>query len=104
MSRASHPHTLTPPPPSPAGRLIPDSPADQCGLLYVHDELLAVNGQDVSRNDHGDIVSLIKSSPTEIHLAVRQPEGGCGFVVARFTTVPYPSDLEVFERQMVSAR
>ena len=56
------------------GRLIPDSPADRCGQLYMYDELLAVNGQDVSQMDHGDIVTLIKASSTQIDLNVQQPE------------------------------
>ena len=41
--------------------------------MYV--ELLAVNGRDVSRMDHGDIVSLIKGSGTTIQLTVQQSEG-----------------------------
>ena len=56
-----------------SGRLVPDSPADRSGQLYVYDELLAVNGKDVSKMDHGDIVSLIKASSTQIFLTVQQP-------------------------------
>ena len=56
------------------GRLVPGSPAETCGLLHVNDELLAVNGQDVSQMDHSDIVALIKSSGIAIHLSVQQPE------------------------------
>ena len=59
------------------GRLVPGSPAELCNQLYVYDELLAVNGQDVSQVDHDDIVNLIKSSGTSIHLTVQQPEGVC---------------------------
>ena len=44
-------------------------------VLYMYDELLAVNGRDVSRMDHGDIVSLIKGSGTTIQLTVQQSEG-----------------------------
>ena len=40
----------------------------------MYDELLAVNGTDVSQMDHGDIVALIKSSGLTIHLSVQQPE------------------------------
>ena len=58
------------------GRLVPGSPAETCYLLHVDDELLAVNGQDVSQMDHSDIVSLIKSSGMSIHLTVQQPEPG----------------------------
>ena len=57
------------------GRLVSGSPAELCNQLYVYDEVLAVNGQDVSQVDHGDIVNLIKSSGTSIHLTVQQPEG-----------------------------
>ena len=56
------------------GRLIPDSPADQSGLLFMYDELLAVNNTDVSQMDHADIVGLIKSSGISIQLTVQQPE------------------------------
>ena len=55
------------------GRLIPDSPADQSGLLFMYDELLTVNNTDVSKMDHADIVSLIKSSGINIQLTVQQP-------------------------------
>ena len=57
-----------------AGRLVPDSPADLSGLLYMYDELLAVNNADVSKMDHADIVGLIKSSGISIQLTVQQPE------------------------------
>lgn len=60
----------------PLGRLVPGSPAEMCQQLYVNDELLAVNGQDVSHMDHSDIVSLIKSSDIVIHLTVQQPDPG----------------------------
>ncbi len=56
------------------GRLVPGSPAEKCNQLYTYDELLSVNEQDVSRMDHVDIVALIKSSGTSIHLFVQQPE------------------------------
>ena len=62
------------PSPPHSGRLIPDSPADRSGKLYIYDELLAVNGTDVSSMDHGDIVTLIKASSTQIQLAIQQPE------------------------------
>ena len=57
------------------GRLVPNSPAELCNQLYVYDELLAVNGKDVSQVDHNDIVTLVKSSGTSIKLAVQEPEG-----------------------------
>lgn len=54
--------------------MVSDSPAEKSNLLYMYDELLAVNGKDVSQMDHGDIVALIKSSGLIIHLSVQQPE------------------------------
>ena len=57
------------------GRIVPESPAELCNQLYVDDELLAVNGRDVSRMDHADVVSVIKASGTTIQLTVQQPEG-----------------------------
>ena len=56
-------------------RLIPDSPAEQCGQFQLYDELLAVNGKDVTQMDHDDIVQLIKASSVVIKLVVQQPEG-----------------------------
>ncbi len=53
---------------------MPGSPAELCNQLYTYDELLSVNGKDVSSMDHVDIVALIKSSGTSIHLIVQQPE------------------------------
>jgi C-terminal processing protease CtpA/Prc len=55
-------------------RLIPESPAEKCGQLCLYDELLVVNGVDVTQMDHGDIVGLIKGSSTTIKLVVQQPE------------------------------
>ncbi len=55
------------------GRLAPGGPAELCNL-YTYDELLSVNGKDVSSMDLVDIVALIKSSGTSIHLVVQQPE------------------------------
>ncbi|KAL5517734.1 hypothetical protein EMCRGX_G003340 [Ephydatia muelleri] len=58
----------------PLGRLVQGSPADQSGQLYQFDELISVNGQDVSRMDHSDVVTLIKASGTTITLEVQQPQ------------------------------
>ena len=33
-----------------------------------------MNGQDVSQMNHGDIVTLIKASSTQLKLIVQQPE------------------------------
>jgi len=57
------------------GRMIPDSPAEKSGQLFIGDHLLAVNNQDVSSMEHGDIVGLIKRSGLNIRLLVQQPHG-----------------------------
>lgn len=56
------------------GRMVPDSPAERSGQLFIGDHLLAVNNQDVSNMDHGDIVGLIKRSGLSIRLLVQQPQ------------------------------
>ena len=53
---------------------MPDSPAERSGQLFIGDHLLAVNNQDVSNMDHGDIVGLIKRSGLSIRLLVQQPQ------------------------------
>ena len=56
------------------GRMVPDSPAERSGQLFIGDHLLAVNNQDVSNLEHGDIVGLIKRSGLSIRLLVQQPQ------------------------------
>ena len=56
------------------GRMVPDSPAERSGQLFIGDHLLAVNNQDVSNMEHGDIVGLIKRSGLSIRLLVQQPQ------------------------------
>ena len=80
--------TITPSP-SHQGHLVHGNLADQSGQLYLFDELISVNGQDVPRMDHSDVVTLIKASGTTITLEVQQPQGMrvcvctcvCGFVL-----------------------
>jgi C-terminal processing protease CtpA/Prc len=55
------------------GKIIPDSPADQCGQLHVNDRILAVNGIDLSHMLHTDVVHLIKESGRTITLAIGPP-------------------------------
>ena len=54
--------------------MAPDSLAERNGQLFIGDHLLAVNNQDVSNLERGDIVSLIKRSGLSIHLLVQQPQ------------------------------
>lgn len=52
------------------GRIIEQSPAERCGKLRVGDRILAVNGVDISRMLHEDIVTLIKDSGYSVKLLV----------------------------------
>lgn len=52
------------------GRIIEQSPAERCGKLQVGDRILAVNGVDISRMLHEDIVTLIKDSGFSVKLVV----------------------------------
>jgi len=54
--------------------MVTDSPAERSGQLFIGDHLLAVNNQDVSNMDHGEIVALIKRSGLSIRLLVQQPQ------------------------------
>lgn len=56
-----------------AGRIIPESPAEFCKKLHVGDHLLAVNGKDVTRLHHTDVVGIIKRSGLRVTLHVDQP-------------------------------
>ena len=55
---------------STSGRIIEQSPAERCGKLRVGDRILAVNGVDISRMLHEDIVTLIKDSGYSVKLLV----------------------------------
>ena len=50
--------------------LIPNSPADECGLVFVGDCVLAVNGQDVQGLPFSTIVKLIITAGKQIDLDV----------------------------------
>ena len=54
--------------------MAPDSLAERSGQLFIGDHLLAVNNQDVSNLERGNIVSLIKRSGLSIRLLVQQPQ------------------------------
>ncbi|UJR23490.1 hypothetical protein I4U23_026488 [Adineta vaga] len=55
------------------GKIIPNSPADQCGQLHLNDRILAVNGIDLSHMVHTDVVNLIKESGRMITLTIAPP-------------------------------
>lgn len=56
-----------------SGKIIPNSPADQCGQLHVNDRILAVNGVDLTHMLHTDVVNLIKESGRTITLKIGPP-------------------------------
>ena len=56
-----------------SGKIIPNSPADQCGQLHVNDRILAVNGVDLTHMLHTDVVNLIKDSGRTITLKIGPP-------------------------------
>lgn len=58
-----------------SGRIIDGSPAERSGLLHVGDRILAVNGIDISRTHHEDIVNIIKDSGYSVTLTVGAPQG-----------------------------
>jgi C-terminal processing protease CtpA/Prc len=55
------------------GKIIPHSPADQCGQLHINDRILAVNGVDLTHMLHTDVVNLIKDSGRTITLKIGPP-------------------------------
>ena len=55
------------------GKIIPNSPADQCGQLHVNDRILAVNNVDLTHMPHTDVVNLIKDSGRTITLKIGPP-------------------------------
>lgn len=61
------------------GKIIPNSPADQCGQLHVNDRILAVNNVDLTHMAHTDVVNLIKESGRTITLKIGPPlvHGNC---------------------------
>ena len=60
--------------------MVLDSPAERSGQLFIGDHLLAVNNQDVSNMDHGEIVGLIKRSGLSIRLLIQQPQSEYSFI------------------------
>ncbi|CAH1783197.1 unnamed protein product [Owenia fusiformis] len=56
------------------GRIIENSPAERCGKLHIGDRILAVNGVEIMRMHHEDIVNLIKDSGYACTLTVGPPQ------------------------------
>lgn len=57
------------------GQIVPGSPAARCAQLKVGDYIIAVNGIDILKMDHGQIVHLIKDSGYTVTLTVGHHEG-----------------------------
>ena len=64
------------------GRIIPDSPAERCPKLHLRDRILAVNGVDIVKMHHEEIVMLIKESGYTVTLTIGQPLNGKSWISA----------------------
>ncbi|XP_065094357.1 inactivation-no-after-potential D protein-like isoform X3 [Ochlerotatus camptorhynchus] len=51
--------------------IIPNSPADSCGLLKIGDRILAVDGIDISQSSHEHAVKTIKNADSKMILQVQ---------------------------------
>ena len=51
-------------------RIVPDSPSARSSLLTKDDKLLEVNGHDVSKMSHSEIVSMVKNSGLQVKLGM----------------------------------
>lgn len=51
--------------------IIPNSPADNCGLLKIGDRILAVDGIDISQSSHEHAVKTIKNADSKMILQVQ---------------------------------
>ena len=58
-----------------AGKIIEGSPAERCGSLRVGDRILAVNGINILRMHHEEIVNIIKESGYSVTLTIGPPQG-----------------------------
>lgn len=52
------------------GRIIDDSPAQRCQRIRVRDQIIAVNGEDITSMSHPDIVNMIKESGRSLRLKI----------------------------------
>ncbi|CAG9529906.1 unnamed protein product [Cercopithifilaria johnstoni] len=62
------------------GRIVEGSPAALCGQLRVGDRVVAVNGIDIIKLPHNDIVTLIKKSGLSVRLTI-SPSSSSGFLL-----------------------
>uniref|UniRef100_A0A915PF53 Uncharacterized protein n=1 Tax=Setaria digitata TaxID=48799 RepID=A0A915PF53_9BILA len=66
------------------GRIVEGSPAALCGQLHVGDRVVAVNGIDIVKLPHNDIVTLIKKSGLSVRLTI-SPSSSSGSLVGSAT-------------------
>jgi hypothetical protein len=83
----------------PLGQVVPGSPADLCEGLNVGDLLLAVNGKDVTRLQHADIVEIVKRSGLRVTLTVAPGE----LVVLMISSLSVPGCVVFFFFDLIVA-
>jgi C-terminal processing protease CtpA/Prc len=81
------------------GQVVPGSPADLCEGLNVGDLLLAVNGKDVTRLQHADIVEIVKRSGLRVTLTVAPGE----LVVLMISSLSVPGCVVFFFFDLIVA-
>ncbi|KAK6109632.1 PDZ domain (Also known as DHR or GLGF) family protein [Brugia pahangi] len=59
------------------GRIVEGSPAALCGQLHIGDRVVAVNGIDITKLPHNDIVTLIKKSGLSVRLTILPSSSNC---------------------------
>ncbi|KAM3727077.1 Membrane-associated guanylate kinase, WW and PDZ domain-containing protein [Dirofilaria immitis] len=67
------------------GRIVERSPAALCGQLRVGDRVVAVNGIDITKLCHNDIVTLIKKSGLSVKLTI-SPSSSSGSLLGSSTS------------------
>ncbi|VDK61353.1 unnamed protein product [Onchocerca ochengi] len=67
------------------GRIVERSPAALCGQLRVGDRVIAVNGIDITKLSHNDIVTLIKKSGLSVRLTI-SPSSSSGSLLGSSTS------------------
>ena len=58
------------------GRIIEGSPADRCEKVKVDDRILAINGKDIGRLPHAQVINMVRDSGLSIALRVVSTDNG----------------------------
>jgi len=83
------------------GKIIEGSPAARCGNLKVNDRIIAINGVNILRMHHGEIVNLIRDSGNVVTLTVGPPEdnpAAAAPIITSSNVVPMPREMTAMER------